>query len=130
MQNTFSLSIISPERELFSGEAASVVAPGTQGEFGVLPGHMPFISTLKAGVITVEGEKPMRIAITDGLAEVTPERCIILSESARSLEGLTKADAQAALGHAREAVDKAVTPEQEAAARKQQQLAEVILSGL
>ncbi len=76
------LQIITPEKVLFSGSIAMVTAPGTEGEFGVLPGHAPFISTLKNGEIVVNPENggEQRIAIASGVAEVTPERCTLLIE--------------------------------------------------
>lgn len=78
------LNIITPEKILFSGDVAMVTAPGTEGDFGVLSGHAPFISTLKAGeiVVTNESGKEERIAIDGGVAEVTPERCTLLIEQA------------------------------------------------
>jgi F-type H+-transporting ATPase subunit epsilon len=76
------LQIITPEKILYSGEAVMVTAPGTEGEFGVLAGHAPFISTLKAGeiVVTLAGGKEERMAIESGVAEVTPEHCTLLIE--------------------------------------------------
>ncbi len=78
------LHIITPEKTLFSAEAAMVVVPGTEGDFGVLPGHAPFISSLKPGVITIdtEGGKQQKIAVMGGFAEVVPERCTVLAETA------------------------------------------------
>jgi F-type H+-transporting ATPase subunit epsilon len=78
------LQIITPEKILFSGPITMVTAPGTEGEFGVLPGHAPLISTLKAGeiVVTPESGSEQRIAIESGVAEVMPERCTLLIEQA------------------------------------------------
>ena len=55
MADKISFDLVSPERLLLSGEAEMVTLPGTEGEFGVLPGHAPVISTLKPGVIDVKG---------------------------------------------------------------------------
>jgi F-type H+-transporting ATPase subunit epsilon len=79
------VQIITPEKIVFEGEADMVVAPGGLGDFGVLPGHAPFISTLKAGVIEVTraGEPPLKIAVDSGIAEVTPEKCVILTQEAK-----------------------------------------------
>lgn len=74
------LQIITPETILFEGEASMVTAPGSEGEFGVLPGHMPLISTLREGEIvvdTVDG-KQQRIAVKNGVAEVTAEKVVLL----------------------------------------------------
>jgi F-type H+-transporting ATPase subunit epsilon len=78
------LQIITPEEILFSGQAEMVTVPGSEGEFGVLTGHAPLISTLRSGevVVQLENGKEERIAIVSGVAEVTPERCTLLIEQA------------------------------------------------
>lgn len=83
------LSIITPEKILFSASATQVVIPGTLGDFGVLPGHAPFISTIRPGVITIDTAEgtQRKIAIIGGIAEVNPESCTILAESAEECTG-------------------------------------------
>ncbi|MEM7007143.1 MAG: F0F1 ATP synthase subunit epsilon, partial [Pseudomonadota bacterium] len=57
MAEKLHFSLVSPAREIFAGEVDHVIAPGTDGEFGVLPNHAPFMSTLKNGVVRVlDGE--------------------------------------------------------------------------
>ena len=75
------LSIITPEKTLFEAEAQMVTIPGAEGEFGALPQHAPFISSLRAGavVIDLEGGKQQKIEISGGFAEVTPERVTVLA---------------------------------------------------
>ncbi len=60
-----------------------VVVPGTEGDFGVLPGHAPLISSIRPGVITIDTAdgKQRKIAVTGGIAEVVPERCTVLAGS-------------------------------------------------
>ncbi len=76
------VQLISPEKTLFEGEAAYVQVPGVMGEFGVLPNHAPFISTLKAGNVSVDlaGGEKKEFAVTGGVAEVQAERVTILVE--------------------------------------------------
>lgn len=76
------LSIITPEKTLFAAEAAMVTIPGSEGVFGVLPKHAPFISSLKPGVITIDtvDGKQQTIEVTGGFAEVVPERVVVLAE--------------------------------------------------
>ncbi|MEL6324709.1 MAG: ATP synthase F1 subunit epsilon, partial [Pseudomonadota bacterium] len=83
-------SLVSPARELYSGDVEHVIAPGTDGEFGVLPNHAPFMSTLKNGVVRVlEGEAvAMRIFVRGGFADVTPDGLTILAEEAVDLSGV------------------------------------------
>ncbi len=76
-------SLVSPERELFSGEVDRVDAPGSEGDFGVLAGHAPFMTTLKEGWVKVHVEGAMRtFDIHGGFADVTPEGLTILAEKA------------------------------------------------
>ncbi|MDE3016812.1 MAG: ATP synthase F1 subunit epsilon [Pseudomonadota bacterium] len=83
------LNIIAPEKTLFEAEAEMVTIPGTEGVFGVLPRHVPFISSLKAGTIIIDmaDGKQQKIEVTDGFAEVTPERVTVLISSALPLGG-------------------------------------------
>jgi F-type H+-transporting ATPase subunit epsilon len=97
MADKLHFSLVSPAREVFSGEVDHVIAPGTDGEFGVLVNHAPFMTTLKNGVVRVlEGETTkMRIFVRGGFADVTPEGLTILAEEARNLEDVSVADVQA-----------------------------------
>ena len=75
------LQIITPEKTLIDADAQMVTIPGTEGDFGVLAGHAPFISTIREGIIAVDfenGEKK-EFPITSGIAEVTPEKCVVLA---------------------------------------------------
>ena len=76
-------SLVAPERELFSGDVDQVIAPGTEGQFGVLAGHAPFMTTLKEGEVTVvDGSNRRVFAIRGGFADVTGEGLTILAEHA------------------------------------------------
>lgn len=85
--------LVSPERLLASVEVDMVVVPGVEGDFGVLPGHAPFISALRSGVIDVHdgGKVTERIFVADGFAEVTPERCTVLAVEAVPLDRIDRA---------------------------------------
>ncbi|MEL6385755.1 MAG: F0F1 ATP synthase subunit epsilon [Pseudomonadota bacterium] len=84
MPDTLHFSLVSPARELFSGDVDHVIAPGTEGEFGVLPNHAPFMTTLKNGLVRVlrSGADDMRIFVRGGFADVTPAGLTILAEEA------------------------------------------------
>ena len=88
MADKLHFSLVSPAKEVFSGEVDHVIAPGTDGEFGVLPKHAPFMSTLKNGVVRVlEGESvKMRIFVRGGFADVTPAGLTILAEEAVDID--------------------------------------------
>ena len=83
--------LVMPERELLATEADMVVVPGTEGDFGVLPGHAPLISTVRPGVLEVfQGNKAdKRFLVVGGFAEVTPERCTVLADEALPFESVT-----------------------------------------
>jgi F-type H+-transporting ATPase subunit epsilon len=95
MADRLQFELVSPERLLLSEPVGLVVVPGTEGYFGVLPGHALFISTVKAGVIDVyAGGLPAiteRIFVSGGFAEVTPERCTVLADEAVPLSQLDRA---------------------------------------
>ena len=80
MADKLHFSLVSPAKELFSGEVDHVIAPGTDGEFGVLVNHAPFMTTLKNGVVRVlEGDTvKMRIFVRGGFADVTSAGLTIL----------------------------------------------------
>ncbi len=83
MAELFHLDVVTPERSIMSRKVEEVIAPGSQGEFGVLKGHAAFLTTLKHGMITVYDEEgKIYMAISGGFAEVTPDRVIILAEQA------------------------------------------------
>jgi len=84
MAGTLQFELVSPEKTLASAQVAMVVVPGAEGDFGVLPGHAPMMSTIRPGVIEVyasEGSTvSARYQIEGGFAEVTPEGVTILAE--------------------------------------------------
>ena len=122
------LQLITPEKILFSGEIDMVTAPGSEGEFGVLQGHAPFVSTLKPGVIRIDlpDNQKRRMAVLSGFAEVTPERCIILAETAQDCSNVTPSQAEANLVDARRRVDDAITDDEKKSAAQALALAEAV----
>ena len=83
MAEKLHFSLVSPERELFSGEVDRVDAPGTEGAFGVLAGHAPFMTTLKVGRVHVHSDGDERVyEVEGGFADVTPQGLTILAEKA------------------------------------------------
>jgi len=96
--------LVSPERLLLSLDAEMVVVPGEAGDFGVLPGHTPTISTLRNGVIevTVNGAVSERIFVAGGFAEVANDKLTVLAEEAYSLAKLDRAKVEKQLKDASE----------------------------
>ncbi|MBI3755429.1 MAG: ATP synthase F1 subunit epsilon [Deltaproteobacteria bacterium] len=82
MANTFLLEIVTPTKLVLSEQVDFMTATGTEGEFGVLPGHAPFLTTLKPGELTYKiGNDTARLTIGIGYAEVGPEKVTILAET-------------------------------------------------
>ena len=77
------LEIVTPKGKALSASVDEVTAPSVQGEFGVLPKHIPFLSTLKPGTLTVEDAQGVTVKYTigTGFAEAGPDRVVILTES-------------------------------------------------
>ena len=99
MADRIQFELVSPERLLLSEMVEMVVIPGTEGNFGVLPGHAPLISTIRPGMIEVfEGRTVVRrLFVVGGIAEVTPERCTVLADAAMPPEHLDRGAIEAEL---------------------------------
>ena len=77
------LEVVTPDRLVLSTQAEVVVLPGVEGQFGVLPGHIPFLSALEIGEMYFKaGGKTEYLAVSGGFAEVTGEKVTIVAESA------------------------------------------------
>jgi F-type H+-transporting ATPase subunit epsilon len=89
MAEKLHFSLVSPERQLFSGDVDQVDAPGSEGDFGVLAGHAPFMTTLKEGRVHVHEDGAMRtFEVYGGFADVTPAGLTILAEKASEVAGV------------------------------------------
>ncbi len=94
MAGKLEFELVSPERLLMSKAVEMVVVPGADGNFGVLKGHAPLTSTVRIGTIDVYDDRPTiseRIFVAGGFAEVTPERCTVLAETAIAVSEMTAA---------------------------------------
>lgn len=100
------LEVVTPDRLLFSQQVDEVIAPGTDGEFGVLPGHCHFLSTLRIGELRYRvGETTSYMSVLWGFAEVTPQRVTILAEIAEKAEDIDVERAQAAVAQAEQRLE-------------------------
>jgi F-type H+-transporting ATPase subunit epsilon len=83
MADKLHFSLVSPERELFSGLVDQVDASGSEGDFGVLAGHAPFMTTLREGPVRVHNDGQITVFdVRGGFADVTPDGFTILAEHA------------------------------------------------
>ena len=83
------LEVVTPEKQLLSQQVDEVIAPGSEGEFGVLPGHCHFLSTLRIGELRYRVDSQTHsMAVLWGFAEVTPTKVTIMAEIAEQAEDI------------------------------------------
>lgn len=104
MADKLHFDLVSPERLLLSENVDMVTVPGKEGDFGVLAGHAPAMTTLRPGVINVDeaGRPQRRIFVRGGFVEVTPAGLTVLAEHTIPLEELDVAKLDAEIGYAEE----------------------------
>ncbi len=137
----FPLSLITPESVYFSGETTMVEVPGTEGDFGVLKGHMPFISTLRPGIVTIHegdagenapglagGGRVKKIFVTGGLAEANPQSCTILAERVEDISKLTSTEAAERLSKAKAAFENTFDDDAKPVAEAELRVAEALVA--
>jgi F-type H+-transporting ATPase subunit epsilon len=107
MTRTVKLEIVTPEKEVVNEEVQIVMAPGTLGEFGVLPGHTPFLTTLRLGSIRYKDLKGAErcVFISGGFAEALPFKLTVLAESAERRCDVDIERAKSALERARKRLE-------------------------
>ena len=80
---TFQFDLVSPEKLLFSGEVTQVDVPGSEGDFGVLAGHAPIVTTLRPGILVIYRDGgELRVVVNGGFAEVGPTGLTVLADMA------------------------------------------------
>ncbi len=100
---TIKLDIVTVERVVFSDDVDIVVAPGIDGEMGILPHHAPLMTTLKPGeLIARKSGEEYSLAVSGGFLEVRPDHVIVLADSAERAEEIDIARAEAAKKRAQE----------------------------
>jgi len=107
MAKTIHVDIVSAEQQIFSGEAAMVIAPGEGGELGILPEHIPLLTRIKPGTIRIlpagGGEEEI-IYVSGGMMEVQPDLITVLADTSVRAHDLDEAKAMEAERLAKEAI--------------------------
>ena len=107
MENKLKLEIVTPHGLIYSEEVDEVTANGSEGEFCVLPGHAPYVTTLKIGMLTCKtGKEPIIFFVNWGYAEVGPDKVLILADSAERSDEIDVERAKAAIKRAEERLKK------------------------
>jgi F-type H+-transporting ATPase subunit epsilon len=102
------VEVVTAERELYSGEADVVIAPGSEGELGILPRHAALLTTLKVGQLLIRlggAEEPL--FVSGGFLEVSNNSVTVLAETAERAEEIDQARAEAARRRAQEHLQQA-----------------------
>jgi F-type H+-transporting ATPase subunit epsilon len=102
------LEIVTGERVIYSDEVDSIVAPGVDGELGILPRHAALMTMLQPGELRVrKGEQEDLMAVSGGFMEVLPDRVMILADTAERADEIDEARAEAARQRAQETLAEA-----------------------
>ena len=127
-----SFELASPEALLVSAAVDMVIVPGAEGDFGVLPGHAPFISTVRPGVIDVyDGDKiDQRIFVADGFAEVNERRCTVLSSEAYPVDALDRGEVEPRLKAAQDELADADNDDERVKAEAEIAVCEAMLAAI
>lgn len=105
MADKLKLELVTPYKRVLSEEVDEVTAPGLIGEFGVLPGHTPLLTTLKIGELTYkQGNQAFHVAVNWGYVEVEDDTVTVLVETAEPADQIDLERAKAALSRAEEAL--------------------------
>jgi F-type H+-transporting ATPase subunit epsilon len=105
MARTLRLEIVTPEAKAYSEDVEMVVLPGTDGELGVYPQHVPVLTTLKPGELRVlKGGRETSLAVGEGFAEITGESISVLTDMALESSAIDEAAAEAAVARAQAAM--------------------------
>ena len=100
------LDVITAEREVLSDEVDLVVAPGSEGELGILPSHSPLMCTLKEGELTIrKGDEDTYLAVTGGFLEVMDNVVTVLADACERSDEINEERAQEAFRRAQQRID-------------------------
>jgi F-type H+-transporting ATPase subunit epsilon len=106
-----SISLVTPEKDVLDMECDEVIVPGVYGELGLLPGHIPLISAMKAGVLTTFSQgKRRHFVVSSGFVEIDDDRITILAGTCEPADEVDVERAKRALAEARKKLD-ALSPE-------------------
>ena len=113
---TLKLEIVTPERKTYSEDVDMVTLPGSEGELGVYPKHVPLLTTLKPGELRVmQNGRETTMAIGEGFVEIKADSVSVLTDMALEAEKIDISAAEAAVERAKAAMKEDQTPEQVAA---------------
>ncbi len=130
MADTFQFELVAPEKLIYSDDTEFVVVPGAEGDFGVLPGHALLLSTVRAGIIEIHENDKLkdRFFVAGGFAEVTPERCTVLSTESIKLDEIDESTARERLNIAERSLNDASTDAEREKCQKALEVAQALVA--
>ncbi|WP_374832372.1 F0F1 ATP synthase subunit epsilon [Paenochrobactrum pullorum] len=107
MSVAFQFELVSPERLLLSTQVTEVVIPGSEGYLTALAGHSPLMTTIMPGIVSVKTAdgKTDSYVVYGGFADISPNGCSILAESATHIDELDRSDLQRRIDEARDSLE-------------------------
>ncbi len=117
MAATLKLEIVTPDARTFSDDVEMVILPGSEGEMGVYPNHVPLMTQISAGEVVARKEgKDVSLAVGEGFVQITPDHVSIITDMAILAENIDEAQAEAARRRAEARLSEKLTDEEAAAA--------------
>jgi len=110
---SLTLTIVTPQGTVFDGPVESVVVPGSEGDFGVLPGHERFLSPVRIGELELRDPNGRWAAVSDGFADVAADRVVLMVDSCEFAESIDAARAERARARAERELELLRQSEQE-----------------
>jgi F-type H+-transporting ATPase subunit epsilon len=99
------IDVVTAEKMVYSDQVDMVIAPGSEGELGILPHHTPLMTMLKPGeLLLIKGTEEVSLAVSGGFLEIRPDRVIVLADAAERAEEIDAARAEAARKRAEESL--------------------------
>ena len=112
---TLKLEIVTPEAKIFSDDVEMVTLPGSEGELGVYPQHVPLMTQIVPGeIVARKGEEEFFLAVGEGFVEITADRVAILADMAIRAENIDEAQAEEARRRAEARLAEQITDEESA----------------
>jgi F-type H+-transporting ATPase subunit epsilon len=90
MSNRFTIEIITPDKTILKSEAAEVTIPSFEGQMGILKDHIPLITFLRPGIISVQNQEEKKYFVEEGTVEFSDNNLLILTSTAKDLKNMEK----------------------------------------
>jgi ATP synthase F1 epsilon subunit len=100
MSEKFTVEIISPDKSVFNSEAKEVTIPSYEGQMGILKNHIPLITFLRPGIISIQNQDEKKYFVEEGTVEFSNDNLLVLTSTAKDLTDLTQTSIEELLNQA------------------------------